>query len=57
MTEQDLIKFKQFSMQEGKLNLEWFAHYVAHAERVEIAKMVRPLDKSLADEILARGDQ
>lgn len=31
MTEQDLIKFKNLSMQDGRLNLEWFAHYVAHA--------------------------
>jgi len=33
MTEQDLIKFKELSMQDGRLNLQWFAEYVAEAER------------------------
>ena len=57
MTEQDLIKFKNLSMQDGKLNLQWFADYVAQAERAEIAEMVKPVDESLADEILARGNE
>jgi|DEB3_MinimDraft_2_1074329.scaffolds.fasta_scaffold00506_10 hypothetical protein len=37
MTEQDLIKFKELSMQDGRLNLQWFAEYVAQAEREEWA--------------------
>lgn len=57
MTEQDLIKFKNLSMQDGRLNLQWFADYVAQAERAEIAEMVKPVDESLADEILARGNE
>jgi len=56
MTEQDLIKFKELSMQDGRLNLQWFAEYVAEAERQKIAEMVKPVDESLADEILARGE-
>lgn len=40
MTEQDLIKFKELSMQDGRLNLQWFAEYVAQAEREAIAQMV-----------------
>ena len=40
MTEQDLIKFKNLSMQDGRLNLQWFADYVAQAEREEIAQMI-----------------
>ena len=39
MTEQDLIKFKNLSMQDGRLNLQWFADYVAQAEREECAKL------------------
>ena len=39
MTEQDLIKFKNLSMQDGRLNLQWFADYVAQAEREECAKV------------------
>jgi len=56
MTEQDLIKFKELSMQDGRLNLQWFAEYVAEAERQKIAEMVKPVDEWLADEILARGE-
>jgi hypothetical protein len=36
-------------------DLERFAKLVAEHERQAIAKMVKPLDESLADEILARG--
>jgi hypothetical protein len=36
-------------------DLERFANLVAQHERQAIAKMVKPLDESLADEILARG--
>jgi hypothetical protein len=39
MTEQDLIKFKVLSMQDGRLNLQWFAEYVAEAEREACAKV------------------
>ena len=39
MTEQDLIKFKELSMQDGRLNLSWFADYVAQAERQECANL------------------
>ena len=39
MTEQDLIKFKELSMQDGRLNLQWFAEYVAEAEREACAKV------------------
>lgn len=38
MTKQDLIKFKNLSMQDGRLNLQWFADYVAQAEREECIK-------------------
>lgn len=40
MTEQDLIKFKNLSMQDGRLNLQWFADYVAQAEREGCADLV-----------------
>lgn len=39
MTEQDLIKFKNLSMQDGRLNLQWFADYVAQAEREECLEL------------------
>ena len=71
MTEQDLIKFKELSMQDGRLNLQWFAEYVAEAEREECARIAenRFLDKasctaeeiyeiqkkSIAADIRARG--
>jgi hypothetical protein len=72
MTEQDLIKFKGLSMQDGRLNLQWFAEYVAEAEREECARIAenRFLDKasctaeeiyeiqkkSIAADIRARGE-
>lgn len=72
MTEQDLIKFKELSMQDGRLNLQWFAEYVAEAEREECARIAenRFLDKasctaeeiyeiqkkSIAADIRARGE-
>ena len=62
MTEQDLIKFKNLSMQDGRLNLQWFADYVAQAEREECAKICNDADKSthpadLADAIRARSKE
>ena len=62
MTEQDLIKFKNLSMQDGRLNLQWFADYVAQAERDECAKICNDADKSthpadLADAIRARSKE
>ena len=44
MTDEQLIEFKNLSMQDGRLNLQWFADYVAQAEREECAK----LDQTLA---------
>ena len=44
MTEQDLIKFKNLSMQDGRLNLLWFADYVAQAEREEIIEEVDSIE-------------
>lgn len=44
MTEQDLIKFKNLSMQDGRLNLQWFADYVAQAERKEIIEEVDSIE-------------
>lgn len=41
MTEQDLIKFKNLSMQDGRLNLQWFADYVAQAEREACLEITR----------------
>ena len=63
MTEQELIKFKELSMQDGRLNLQWFAEYVAQAEREECAKLcdqpgtVEQWDglSEAADRIRARG--
>ena len=39
MTDEELMKFKSLSMQDGKLNLKWFADYVAQAEREACAKL------------------
>ena len=44
MTEQDLIKFKNLSMQDGRLNLQWFADYVAQAEREKIIEEVDSIE-------------
>ena len=44
MTEQDLIKFKNLSMQDGRLNLQWFADYVAQAELEEIIEEVDSIE-------------
>ena len=61
MTEQDLIKFKNLSMQDGRLNLQWFADYVAQAEREECAKVcensVEYAGDELARQIRARGQK
>jgi hypothetical protein len=46
MTEQDLIKFKELSMQDGRLNLQWFAEYVAEAEREACAKVAERFEPS-----------
>jgi hypothetical protein len=40
----------------GTFDLKAFAKLVAAHEREAIAAMVKPLDESLADEILARGN-
>ena len=62
MTEQDLIKFKELSMQDGRLNLQWFAEYVAQAEREECAKLCEEQyefyghDHIFAAKIRARGE-
>jgi hypothetical protein len=40
----------------GTFDLKAFAKLVAAHERKAIAAMVKPLDESLADEILARGN-
>jgi hypothetical protein len=45
MTDEQLIEFKNLSMQDGKLNLSWFADYVAQAEREACAKLVADWDK------------
>ena len=37
-------------------DIEYFAHLVAAAEREACARMVEPVDESLADEIRARGN-
>ena len=60
MTEQDLIKFKELSMQDGRLNLQWFAEYVAEAEREACAKVCDKFNfgqapKMIQDAIRARG--
>ena len=63
MTEQDLIKFKELSMQDGRLNLSWFADYVAQAERQECAKLAAEYPgceitrAKIAENILARGNE
>ena len=65
MTEQELIKFKQLSMQDGKLNLSWFADYVAQAEREACAKMCEEYENDMgygqpqkcADAIRARSKE
>jgi len=61
MTEQDLIKFKNLSMQDGRLNLQWFADYVAQAEREECAKVcensVEYAGDELARQIRSRGQK
>lgn len=44
MTDEELMKFKSLSMQDGKLNLKWFADYVAQAEREACAKDCEPHD-------------
>ena len=44
MTDEQLIEFKNLSMQDGKLNLSWFADYVAQAEREECAKVCESLN-------------
>ena len=60
MTEQDLIKFKELSMQDGRLNLQWFAEYVAEAEREACARLVEdwnsdgPDPRKVAEAIRAR---
>ena len=41
----------------GEEMLEHFAELVAAAEREACARMVEPVDESLADEIRARGDK
>ena len=62
MTEQDLIKFKELSMQDGRLNLSWFADYVAQAERQECAKLAAEYPgceitrAKIAENILARSE-
>jgi hypothetical protein len=44
------------TLQDGTLNERYhFAKLVAAHEQKTIAAMVKPLDESLADEILARG--
>lgn len=64
MTEQDLIKFKELSMQDGRLNLSWFADYVAAHEREACAKVADEFDPEMkmsnygqviANRIRARG--
>jgi len=49
MTEQDLIKFKELSMQDGRLNLQWFAEYVAEAEREACAKVCEDMSNTEAN--------
>jgi len=45
------------TLQDGTLNERYhFAKLVAAHEHKAIAAMVKPLDESLADEILARGN-
>ena len=44
MTDEELMKFKSLSMQDGKLNLKWFADYVAQAECEACAKDCEPHD-------------
>ena len=62
MTEQDLIKFKELSMQDGRLNLSWFADYVAQAERQECANLAAEYPgceitrAKIAENILARSE-
>ena len=62
MTEQDLIKFKELSMQDGRLNLSWFADYVAQTERQECAKLAAEYPgceitrAKIAENILARSE-
>lgn len=71
MTDEQLIKFKELSMQDGRLNLSWFADYVAQAEREECAKLCEEFGKlpanmsqawrngcsECATEIRARGEK
>jgi hypothetical protein len=49
MIEQDLIKFKELSMQDGRLNLQWFAEYVAQAEREKCAKLCEEMSNTEAN--------
>lgn len=59
MTDEELMKFKSLSMQDGKLNLKWFADYVAQAEREACAKLADSLEwadhKGVASAIRARS--
>ena len=63
MTDEQLIEFKNLSMQDGRLNLQWFADYVAQAEREECAKLAAEYPgceitrAKIAENILARGNE
>ena len=62
MTDEELMKFKSLSMQDGKLNLKWFADYVAQAEREACAKMCEEMKEEFgkyacAFAIRARGQK
>ena len=55
MTDEQLIEFKNQSMQDGKLNLSWFADYVAQAEREACVELIPPQYYELREKIRARG--
>jgi len=68
MTKEEIIEmarqagFVDYELDDGTTNAfdkryEAFAKLVADHEREECAKMVMPLDESLADEIRARGQE
>ena len=57
MTNQKLIRMIEANGLTLHGDIEHFAELVAAAEREACARMVEPVDESLADEIRARGER
>ena len=57
MTDEQLIEFKKLSMQEGKLNLSWFADYVENAVRQECAELAEKVYGNATIAAAIRGQQ